>query len=53
VGLGVLGLPTFLVSMDFPVLYLAVPHLSATLAPSGILSRSEIRFRAVSWGFAA
>ncbi|MBB5781575.1 MFS transporter [Nonomuraea jabiensis] len=36
VGLAVLGLPTFLVSMDFSVLYLAVPHLSAALAPSGI-----------------
>ncbi|MGV9386724.1 MFS transporter [Nonomuraea sp. NPDC003707] len=36
VGLGVLGLPTFLVSMDFSVLYLAVPHLSADLTPSGI-----------------
>ncbi|TDD01132.1 MFS transporter [Nonomuraea deserti] len=36
VGLAVLGLPTFLVSMDFSVLYLAVPHLSADLAPSGI-----------------
>ncbi len=35
-GLGVLGLPTFLVSIDFSVLYLAVPHLSAALAPSGI-----------------
>jgi DHA2 family multidrug resistance protein-like MFS transporter len=31
----VLGLPTFLVTMDFSVLYLAVPHLSADLAPSG------------------
>lgn len=36
VGLAVLGLPTFLVSMDFSVLYLAVPHLTADLAPSGI-----------------
>ena len=35
-GLAVLGLPTFLVSMDFSVLYLAVPHLTADLAPSGI-----------------
>jgi DHA2 family multidrug resistance protein-like MFS transporter len=35
-GLAVLGLPTFLVSMDFSVLYLAVPHLSADLAPSGV-----------------
>ncbi|GAB3416548.1 MFS transporter [Flindersiella endophytica] len=31
-----LGLPTFLVTMDFSVLYLAVPHLSADLAPSGV-----------------
>jgi DHA2 family multidrug resistance protein-like MFS transporter len=36
VGLGVLCLPTFLVSMDFSVLYLAVPHLTADLAPSGV-----------------
>lgn len=36
VGLAVLGLPTFLVSMDFSVLYLGVPHLTAALAPSGI-----------------
>ena len=35
-GLAVLALPTFLVSMDFSVLYLAVPHLSADLAPTGI-----------------
>lgn len=35
-GLAVLGLPTFLVSMDFSVLYLAVPHLTAALAPSGV-----------------
>jgi DHA2 family multidrug resistance protein-like MFS transporter len=35
-GLAVLGLPTFLVAMDFSVLYLGVPHLSADLAPSGI-----------------
>ncbi len=35
-GLAVLGLPTFLVTMDFSVLYLAVPHLTAALAPSGI-----------------
>jgi DHA2 family multidrug resistance protein-like MFS transporter len=32
----VLGLPTFLVSMDFSVLYLGVPHLTADLAPSGV-----------------
>jgi MFS transporter, DHA2 family, multidrug resistance protein len=36
VGLALLGLPTFLVTMDFSVLYLAVPHLTADLAPSGI-----------------
>ncbi|HEX4812684.1 MAG TPA: MFS transporter, partial [Nonomuraea sp.] len=36
IALAVLGLPTFLVSMDFSVLYLAVPHLTAALAPSGI-----------------
>jgi MFS transporter, DHA2 family, multidrug resistance protein len=36
VGLAVLVLPTFLVSMDFSVLYLAVPHLTADLAPSGV-----------------
>lgn len=36
VGLAVLGVPTFLVTMDFSVLYLAVPHLTADLAPSGI-----------------
>jgi DHA2 family multidrug resistance protein-like MFS transporter len=35
-GLAVLGLPTFLVSMDFSVLYLGVPHLTADLAPSGV-----------------
>ena len=36
IGLAVLGLPTLLVAMDFSVLYLAVPHLSADIAPSGI-----------------
>lgn len=36
VGLAVLGLPTFLVTMDFSVLYLALPHLTADLAPSGV-----------------
>lgn len=36
VAMAVLALPTFLVTMDFSVLYLAVPHLSADLAPSGI-----------------
>jgi DHA2 family multidrug resistance protein-like MFS transporter len=36
VGLAVLGVPTFLVAMDFSVLYLAVPHLTVDLAPSGV-----------------
>ncbi len=36
VGLAVLGIATFLVAMDFSVLYLAVPHLTADLAPSGV-----------------
>jgi DHA2 family multidrug resistance protein-like MFS transporter len=36
VGLAVLCLPTFLVAMDFSVLYLAVPHLTTDLAPSGV-----------------
>ncbi len=36
VGLAVLCLPTFLVAMDFSVLYLAVPYLTADLAPSGV-----------------
>jgi MFS transporter, DHA2 family, multidrug resistance protein len=35
-ALAVLAVPTFLVSMDFSVLYLAVPHLTADLAPSGV-----------------
>lgn len=35
-ALAVLGLPTLLVAMDFSVLYLAVPHLSADIAPSGV-----------------
>ncbi|HEX6358874.1 MFS transporter [Actinophytocola sp.] len=35
VALATLGLPTLLVAMDFSVLYLAVPHLSADMAPSG------------------
>ena len=33
-GLGVLMLPTLLIAMDFTVLHLAVPHLTADLAPS-------------------
>jgi DHA2 family multidrug resistance protein-like MFS transporter len=36
VGLAVLGVPVFLVTMDFSVLYLAVPHLTAALAPTGV-----------------
>lgn len=36
IGLAVLGLPTFLVTMDFSVLYLAVPHMTADIAPSGV-----------------
>jgi DHA2 family multidrug resistance protein-like MFS transporter len=36
IGLALLGLPTFLVSMDFSVLYLGVPHLTADLAATGI-----------------
>jgi DHA2 family multidrug resistance protein-like MFS transporter len=32
----VICLPTFLVTMDFSVLYLAVPHLTVDLAPSGV-----------------
>jgi MFS transporter, DHA2 family, multidrug resistance protein len=35
IGLAVLGLPTLLVAMDFSILYLATPHLTADLAPSG------------------
>jgi DHA2 family multidrug resistance protein-like MFS transporter len=35
-ALAVLGLPTLLVAMDFSVLYLATPHLTASLAPSGV-----------------
>jgi MFS transporter, DHA2 family, multidrug resistance protein len=35
IGLGVLALPCLLYSMDLTVLNLAVPHLSADLAPSG------------------
>ncbi|GAA3690322.1 MFS transporter [Nonomuraea antimicrobica] len=34
-GLAVLALPTLLVSMDLTVLHLAVPHLTASLEPSG------------------
>lgn len=34
IGLAVLALPAMLIAMDMTVLYLAVPHLSADLAPS-------------------
>ena len=34
IGLGVLALPCLLYSMDLTVLILAIPHLSADLAPS-------------------
>lgn len=35
-GLAVLGLPTLLLSLDFSVLYLALPSLAADLSPSGV-----------------
>ncbi|MFE6778508.1 MFS transporter [Streptomyces sp. NPDC057702] len=35
IGLGVLALPTMVLSMDLSVLHLAAPSLSADLAPSG------------------
>ncbi|MDK1476197.1 MFS transporter [Streptomyces sp. 549] len=34
IGLAVLALPTLLIALDMTVLHLAVPHLSADLAPS-------------------
>jgi len=34
-GLAVLALPTLLLSLDFSVLYLALPHLSADLGAGG------------------
>jgi DHA2 family multidrug resistance protein-like MFS transporter len=34
VGLAILMLPTLLIAMDFTVLHLAVPHLTADLAPT-------------------
>lgn len=34
IGLGILALPTLLLSLDMSVLYLALPHLSADLHPS-------------------
>ncbi len=36
VGLAVIALPCLLYSMDLTVLFLAVPHLSADLRPSGV-----------------
>src|SRR3954447_21727859 len=36
IGLGVLALPTLLFALDFSVLYLALPHLSADLGASGV-----------------
>ena len=35
-GLAVLALPTLLLSLDFSVLYLALPHLSADLGAGGV-----------------
>jgi len=35
VGLTVLALPTLIMTMDISVLFLALPHLAADLAPSG------------------
>jgi MFS transporter, DHA2 family, multidrug resistance protein len=35
IGLAVLALPTLLLSLDVSVLFLALPHLGADLAPSG------------------
>ncbi|WP_431040513.1 MFS transporter [Streptomyces sp. P1-3] len=46
-GLAVLALPTLLLAMDATVLYLAVPHLSAALQPSG----SELLWIADIYGF--
>ncbi|MEU2033315.1 MFS transporter [Nocardia amamiensis] len=36
IGLAVLALPTLLLAMDVTVLYLAMPHLTADLRPTGI-----------------
>jgi MFS transporter, DHA2 family, multidrug resistance protein len=47
VGLAVLALPTLLVSMDLTVMYLAVPHISADLNPSG----SQLLWIADIYGF--
>ncbi|MEV0759017.1 MFS transporter [Nocardia sp. NPDC050435] len=46
-GLAVLALPTLLLAMDVTVLYLAVPHLTADLRPTGI----ELLWIADSYGF--
>ncbi|WKX72573.1 MFS transporter [Streptomyces sp. XD-27] len=46
-GLAVLALPTLLLAMDATVLYLAVPHLSAALRPSG----SELLWITDIYGF--
>lgn len=34
-GLGILALPTLLLALDFTALHLALPHLSASLSPTG------------------
>lgn len=34
-GLAILALPTFLLALDFTALHLALPHLSASLSPTG------------------
>ncbi len=36
IGLAVLALPTLILALDMSVLYLAIPHLSADLSPSGV-----------------
>ncbi|MGW8489076.1 MFS transporter [Streptomyces sp. NPDC055886] len=46
-GLAVLALPTLLLAMDATVLYLAVPHLSVALRPSG----GELLWIADIYGF--
>lgn len=47
IGLGVIALPCILVSMDMTVLNLAVPHLTAALAPSA----SELLWIVDIYGF--
>ncbi|MCX2968310.1 MULTISPECIES: MFS transporter [Streptomyces] len=47
VGLAVLALPAMLIVMDMTVLHLAVPHLSADLAPTG----SELLWITDIYGF--